>query len=63
MTKRVASYARVSTARQAEGDLSIPDQNRQIAEYCRRRNWTIFAEYVDAATATDDNRPERAGVP
>ena len=30
----VALYARVSTTRQAENDLSIPDQLRQLREYC-----------------------------
>lgn len=29
MTQRVALYLRVSTVRQAEKDLSIPDQRRQ----------------------------------
>ena len=34
----VALYARVSTPRQAEKDLSIPDQLRQMREYCKARN-------------------------
>ena len=59
MTKSVALYARVSTPRQADGDLSIPDQKRAIAAYCKTRGWAIIAEYVDAGvSATDDNRPE-----
>jgi site-specific DNA recombinase len=33
----VALYARVSTPRQAENDLSIPDQLRQLREYCKAR--------------------------
>ena len=32
----VALYARVSTAKQAEKDLSIPDQLRQMREWCKR---------------------------
>lgn len=31
----VALYARVSTTRQAENDLSIPDQLRQLHDYCK----------------------------
>jgi hypothetical protein len=38
---RVACYLRVSTGRQAESDLSIPDQRRQIEHYCSARNWII----------------------
>jgi predicted site-specific integrase-resolvase len=33
MQKRAAVYARVSTARQAEHDLSIPDQLAQAKRY------------------------------
>ena len=59
MTRQAALYARVSTVRQAEGDLSIPDQKRAIAAYRQQRGWEVVAEYVDAgASATDDNRPE-----
>ena len=37
----VALYARVSTPRQAEKDLSIPDQLRQMREYCKAQNLPI----------------------
>ena len=58
MTERVALYLRVSTARQAEKDLSIPDQRRQAEAYCRAKGWTVAAEYVEpGASATDDRRP------
>ena len=54
----VALYARVSTTRQAENDLSIPDQLRQLKEYCKARNLAIASEYVEpGASATDDRRP------
>jgi DNA invertase Pin-like site-specific DNA recombinase len=33
---RAALYLRVSTARQAEHDVSIPDQKRQGEAYCDR---------------------------
>jgi DNA invertase Pin-like site-specific DNA recombinase len=53
----VALYARVSTPRQADNDLSIPDQLRQLREYCKARNFAIACEYVEpGATATDDRR-------
>jgi hypothetical protein len=32
----VALYARVSTGKEAETDLSIPDQLRQMREWCVR---------------------------
>ncbi|MDD3183560.1 MAG: recombinase family protein [Alphaproteobacteria bacterium] len=56
---RVALYARVSTTRQAENELSIPDQLRQMRDWCMREGHIVAAEYVEAgATATDDKRPE-----
>ena len=55
----VALYARVSTARQAEKDLSIPDQLNQMREWCKANGHLIAQEYIEAgATATDDKRPE-----
>jgi site-specific DNA recombinase len=54
-----ALYLRVSTGRQAEHDLSIPDQRRQAAAYCASKGWTVAAEFVEpGASATDDRRPE-----
>src|SRR5271154_1873562 len=56
---RAALYLRVSTGRQAESDLSIPDQRRQAKAYCQSRGWEIAADYVEpGASATDDRRPE-----
>ena len=56
---RAALYLRVSTTRQAEVDLSIPDQQAQTAAYCAQRGWRIVAEYVEpGASAMDDHRPE-----
>jgi len=55
---RVASYLRVSTGKQAESDLSIPDQRRQIERYCAARGWTMVEDYVEpGSSATDDRRP------
>ncbi len=54
----VALYARVSTTRQAENDLSIPDQLRQLKEFCKSRDLAVASEYVEpGASATDDRRP------
>jgi DNA invertase Pin-like site-specific DNA recombinase len=56
---RAALYLRVSTGRQAENDLSIPDQRRQAKAHCTSRGWEIVADFVEpGATATDDRRPE-----
>lgn len=55
---RVAIYARVSTARQAEADLSIPDQINQVEAYCKRLGHVVVHTYVEpGASATDDKRP------
>jgi site-specific DNA recombinase len=56
---RSALYLRVSTGRQADNDLSIPDQRRQATAYCASRGWKIVADYVEpGVSATDDRRPE-----
>lgn len=55
----VALYARVSTTRQAEKDLSIPDQLNQMRDWCQRNGYAVAVEYVEAgASATDDRRTE-----
>jgi site-specific DNA recombinase len=59
MRMAVALYARVSTSKQADKDLSIPDQLRQLRDWCKRNGHSIGAEYIEAgASATDDKRPE-----
>ena len=56
---RAALYLRVSTGRQAEHDLSIPDQRAQATNWAAARGLSIVAEYVEpGASATDDRRPE-----
>ncbi|MDF1608272.1 recombinase family protein [Hoeflea sp. YIM 152468] len=58
-TLRVAAYLRVSTGRQADSDLSIPDQRKQISGFCTSKVWQIVEEFVESgASATDDTRPE-----
>lgn len=56
---KAALYLRVSTGRQAESDLSIPDQQRQLAAYCALKGWVVDQEFVEPGnTATDDKRPQ-----
>jgi site-specific DNA recombinase len=56
---RAALYLRVSTSRQAEHDVSIPDQRRQGEAYCAARGYQLVETYVEAgASATNDRRPE-----
>jgi site-specific DNA recombinase len=55
---RAALYMRVSTGRQAEHDLSIPDQRGQLKSWCRQQGYEVIAEFVEAgASAADDRRP------
>lgn len=57
--RRVALYVRVSTTRQAEGELSIPDQIKQGQDYCTGRGHHLVETFVEpGASAIDDRRPE-----
>lgn len=59
MGQKAIVYARVSTARQADHDLSIPDQIAHAERYCKERGIEIVVTYVDpGASARDDNRPQ-----
>jgi DNA invertase Pin-like site-specific DNA recombinase len=56
---RAALYLRVSTPRQAEHDVSIPDQRKQGEAYCATRGYQLVETYVEpGASATNDRRPE-----
>ncbi len=56
---RAALYLRVSTARQAEHDVSIPDQRKQGEAYCVARGYELTETFVEPGnTATNDRRPE-----
>ncbi len=56
---RAIVYARVSTTRQADHDLSIPDQLAHAERYAADKGLEIVGHYIDAgASARDDNRPE-----
>ena len=51
---RAALYLRVSTARQAEHDISIPDQRRQGEAYCTTRGHQLVETFVSSRV-----RPQR----
>src|SRR5271156_5751032 len=56
--RRAALYMRVSTGRQAEHDLSIPDQRRQLENWCRAQSYIVAAEFIEGgASAGNDRRP------
>lgn len=56
---RAALYLRVSTPRQAEHDVSIPDQRKQGEAWCASRGYQLVETYVEPGnTATNDRRPE-----
>lgn len=57
-SRRAALYMRVSTGRQAEHDLSIPDQREQLRRWCRAQGYAVAVEFIEAgASAADDRRP------
>jgi len=56
--KKAAIYARVSTGKQAAGNLSLPDQERQCKVYADAKGFEIAEVFVDAGlSARSDNRP------
>ena len=51
--RNIFIYLRVSTGRQAETDLSIPDQRRQIEAWAVAHGHAIVAEFLEpGASAT-----------
>src|SRR5688572_11131476 len=53
-----ALYARVSTERQLERDLSIPAQLRLMREHAHSQGWVVVAEFLEGGkTGTNANRP------
>jgi site-specific DNA recombinase len=56
--KRAALYLRVSTGRQAEGEVSLPSQRDLTRHFCEAQGWVVTDEFVEpGASATDDRRP------
>lgn len=55
---RVATYTRVSTEDQAKEGFSLEAQRERLEAYCRARDWTIAAAYVDDGySGRDTKRP------
>ncbi len=55
---KVALYARVSSERQAEKDLSIPAQLKALKNHAVKHGWEPVKEFVDEAeSARSANRP------
>jgi len=55
----VVLYARVSSDKQAEKDLSIPAQLKHMRQYCLQKGWKVVGEFVDEAeSARTANRPQ-----
>ena len=55
----IVLYARVSTDKQADKDLSIPAQLQAMRDYARQRDWTVVDEFIEpGASATTSDRPE-----
>ena len=58
MKPTAAIYVRVSTARQAEHDLSLPDQIAQCQNWCVQKGWDVAGVFEEpGASALDDGRP------
>lgn len=56
--KRAAIYVRVSTVRQAERDLSLPDQIAQCRSWCEHRDYDVVEVFSEpGASALDEDRP------
>src|SRR5215469_7250614 len=54
--RRVAIYARVSTAGNGQDPTM---QTRELREYCERRGWVVAGEYVDLRiSGAKEKRPE-----
>jgi DNA invertase Pin-like site-specific DNA recombinase len=52
-------YARVSTDKQAQKDLSIPAQIEAMREYAKRNNWNVTGHFIDEGeSARTADRPE-----
>ncbi len=51
-------YARVSTDKQAEKDLSIPAQLQAMRDYARQHDWSVVEEFLEpGASARTTDRP------
>ena len=56
---RAALYARVSSERQAEKDLSIPAQLKALRQHAEKQGWKVVEQFIDEAeSARTADRPE-----
>ena len=56
-------YARVSTDKQAEKDLSIPAQLQAMRDYARQHDWSVVEEFIEpGASAKTTDRPALQGL-
>jgi len=56
---RVCLYLRVSTEKQAERGLSLPEQERALREFCTRHKYRVVDVFIDAGlSGRTDRRPE-----
>src|SRR5271155_4898301 len=60
---RAGLYLRVSTARQAEHDVSIPYQKRQGEAYCSAREYGLVETYVEPGASATNDRLRARGRP
>ena len=52
-------YARVSTDKQAQKDLSIPAQIQAMKEFAKKNGWRVIGHFIDEGeSAKTANRPE-----
>jgi DNA invertase Pin-like site-specific DNA recombinase len=56
---KVALYLRVSGSRSVESNLSIPEQEAQLRQYCKEHGWKVVAVYIEpGVSAKTTNRPQ-----
>jgi site-specific DNA recombinase len=61
--RRAHGYIRVSTQRQADEGISMPNQEAQLRAYCLRNDCELVEVHSDAGySATNDNRPGLQGM-
>lgn len=60
MSKKVATYLRVSTDRQGRSGLGLEGQRVAVQGYCARTGATIAREFVEVESGRNDDRPKLA---
>ena len=57
--KKVCAYARVSSSAQVKRDLSVPEQLREIRDFCDQHGWSVVATFKDPGKSGAEtvNRP------